>query len=240
MKLCGPASLLVFLAFCLSPAAQAQAKDPPQPPDATTKSESPLKLLKAPVALFPEEALKKNIVGKVELSLVVDAEGHVSDAKIVSGPPEFYQAALDSVKQWQFEPPAHAPAETKAFVAYGHPKPCPAQVATGGTVIPDSWLTNDKGTGVEVLDDPNWKSPHYYFEDMRAGAAGVMVLSVTVNAKGKITKVEVVHSLSPHFDKATIKTVRTWRFKLRDGSPGSLPDTFPLHIQFEPDCDMDL
>ena len=75
---------------------------------------------------------------------------------------------------------------------------------------------------------------------MSAGAAGVMLLFVTVNAKGKITKIEVLHSLSPHLDKATIKTVRTWRFKLRDGSPGSLPDTFPLQIKFEPDCDMDL
>jgi TonB family protein len=240
MKLCRPASLVVALAFCFLPAAPAQVKDSPEQPDTAPKSAPALKLLKAPMAPFPEEALRKNIVGKVDLSLVVDAQGHVSDAKIVSGPPELYQAALDSVKQWQFEPPAHVPAETKASVAFGHPNPCPAQVATIGTIIPDSWLTNDKGTGVEVLDDPNWKSPHYYFEDMRAGAAGIMVLSVTVNAKGKITRVEVVHSLSPHLDKATINTVRTWRFKLRDGSPGSLPDTFPLHIKFEPDCDMDL
>ena len=135
MKLRRPIFRIVLLAFCFSPAARAQVKDSPQS-TTLTKSEASLKLLKSPVAPFPEEALRKNIEGKVELTLTVNAQGRVSDAKIVSGPPELYQAALDSVKQWQFEPPAHAPAETKAFVAYGHPKPCPAQVATRDTVIP--------------------------------------------------------------------------------------------------------
>lgn len=240
MKLRRPQFLIVFLAFCFSPVAQAQVKDSPQQPDTATKSEPSLKLLKAPTVPFPEEALRKNVEGKVELNLTVDAEGHVSDAKIVSGPPELYQAALDSVKQWQFEPPAHAPAETKASVAYGHPKPCPASVATMGVVVLRGKLTSDKGTIVDVVDETNSPTPRYYFEDMKAGAAGDMLLSVTINANGKPAKIRVVHSLSPHLDKATIKTVRAWRFKLQDGSPGKLPDTFPLIIKFDPECNMDL
>jgi TonB family protein len=240
MKLRRPVFLIAFLVFCFSPAAQAQVKDSPQQPDTATKSEPPLKLLKGPTVPFPEEALRKNVEGKVELSLTVDGEGHVSDAKIVSGPPELYQAALDSVKQWQFNPPSHAPAETKAFVAYGHPKPCPGPVADMGVVLVSNRLTNEKGTMVEVVDEINSPMPHYYREDMKAGAAGDMVLSLTINANGKPTKIRVVNSLSPHLDKATIKTVRAWRFKLANSSPGSLPDTFPLVIQFDPECDMDL
>jgi len=240
MKLRRPVFLIVFLVFCFSPAAQAQVKNSPQQPDTATKSEPPVKLLKAPIAPFPEEALRKNVEGKVELSLTVDAEGHVSDAKIVSGPPELYQAALDSVKQWQFESPAHAPAETIASVTYGHPKPCPASTADLGVVLVSNRLTNEKGTMVEVVDEINSPMPRYYREDMKAGAAGDMVLSLAIGANGKPTKIRVVHSLSPHLDKATIKTVRTWRFKLRDGSPGSLPDTFPLPIKFDPECNMDL
>jgi TonB family protein len=75
---------------------------------------------------------------------------------------------------------------------------------------------------------------------MKSGASGDMLLLVTINANGKPTKIRVVNSLSPHLDKATIKTVRAWRFKLQDGSPGSLPDTFPLVIKFDPECNMDL
>jgi hypothetical protein len=96
MKLRPLALLIVFVVSWFSPAAQAQVKNSPLP-TTPTKSEPPVKLLKAPIVPFPDEALKKNIVGKVELHLVVNAEGRVSDAKIVSGPPEFYQAALDSV-----------------------------------------------------------------------------------------------------------------------------------------------
>ena len=239
MKLCRPVSLTAFLAFCLSPVAHAQASNPSQQSGSPTKNTSPLKLLKGPTVPFPEEALRKNVEGRVELSLTVDAEGHVSDAKIVSGPPELYQAALDSVKHWQFEPPAHAPAETMASVTYGHPKPCPASVATMGVVLLPNNLISDKGTIVEVLDETNSPTPRYYFEDMKAGAAGDMLLSVTINANGKPTKIRVVHSLSVHLDKATIKTVRAWRFKLHDGSPGSLPDTFPVVIKFDPECNMD-
>ena len=147
MKLRRPIFRIVLLAFCFSPAARAQVKDSPQS-TTLTKSEASLKLLKSPVAPFPEEALRKNIEGKVELTLTVDAQGRVSDAKIVSGPPELYQAALDSVKQWQFEPPAHAPAETKASSSTS-PKALSGAVATGGSRIPASWLTNGKGTSVE-------------------------------------------------------------------------------------------
>jgi TonB family protein len=229
---------VVILACSSLIQASGQEQNSPQQSGAATKSEPALKLLKAPPASFPKEALKEDVVGKVELSLVVDAEGHVSNATIVSGPPEFYQAALDSVKQWQFEPPAHAPAETKAYVTYGHPKPCPGPVADIGVVMLRNRLTNDKGTIVGVVDEINSRPPHYYREDMRAGVAGDMLLSVTINANGKPTKIRVVHSLSSHLDKATIKTVRAWRFKLLEGSPGSLADTFRLLIKFDPECNM--
>ena len=238
MKLRCPIVLILLLAFCFSSAAPAQVKDSPQ--QTATKSEAPLKLLKGPAVPFPEEALRKNVEGKVQLSLVVDAEGHVSDAKILSGPPELYQAALDSVKQWQFEPPAHAPAETKASVIYSHPKPCPASVATMGVVFVPSKLTSDKGTTVGVVDEINSPRPSYSPEDMKSGASGDMLLFVTINANGKSTKIRILHSLSPHLDKAAIKAVREWRFKLQDGSPGRLPDTFPLVIKFDPECNADL
>jgi protein TonB len=109
-----------------------------------------------------------------------------------------------------------------------------------GVVLLPSTLTSDKGTIVGVVDEINSPSPRYLPEDMRSGASGDMVLFVTINANGKPTKIRVGHSLSPHLDKATIKTLRAWRFKLQDGSPGSLPDTFPLVIKFDPECNMDL
>jgi TonB family protein len=232
-----PLPLLVFLwvGLCCAPQALAQAQTQTNE-KATDAGQQPLKLLKSPVAPFPIEALQKQIEGKVQLSLLVDAEGRVSDATILSGPPEFYQSALDSVKQWQFSPPAHAPTRTNAEVSFFYNHPCPGPVSTMGSVTPDGRLTSEKGTIVDVIDDPEWLSPRYFPEERKAGIEGEMVLSVTVDAKGRAKKIAVVKSLSPRLDQAAIKAVRTWKFKLKDGSPDSLPDVFPLHIKFQPEC----
>jgi TonB family protein len=217
-----------------------QAQDVIQPPkqDGTAKQAAKLKFVKSPIAPYPDEALEKNIEGKVVLNIVVDAKGRVSDAKALSGPPELFQAALDSTKQWEFEPPAHAPVVTNVEVWYGHPKNCPGPVSENGEVIASQMLKSAKGTIVEVRDDVDWL-PEYFTEDRKAGVAGEMILSVTVNAEGKVASVRVVKSLSPHLDNAATDSVRTLKFKLKAGNPDSLPDDFPLHILFRPTCSME-
>jgi len=79
----------------------------------------------------------------------------------------------------------------------------------------------------------------YFAEGRKAGVAGEMILSLTVNAEGKVASVRVVKSLSPHLDNAAVDSVRTLKFKLQSGNPDSLPDDFPLRILFQPACSMD-
>jgi len=213
----------------------------PQKQGSTGKQTTQLKLIKSPTAPYPKEALKKNIAGKVILSIVVDANGRVSDAKALGGPSELFQAALDSVKQWEFEPPAKAPVVTTAEVAYGHPRECPGSVSDVGGVSFATRLKAERGTLIYLDDDDDIDQPWppYPTEDRKAGVAGEMVLSIRVNAEGKVINVRVVKSLSPHLDDAAVETVRTWRFKPKAGNPDSLPDDFPLHVLFQPMCHME-
>ena len=220
-------------------AGQVQEGNQSQKQDGATKPATELKLIKSTPAAYPEEALKKNIEGKVTLRIAVDANGRVSDAKALSGPPELFQAALDSVKQWEFEPPAHAPVVTNAEISFGHPKECPGPVSERGEVTASETLRSAKGTIVQVNDDVDWVLPAYFAEDRKAGVAGEMILSLTVNAEGKVASVRVVKSLSPHLDNAAVDSVRTLKFKLQSGNPDSLPDDFPLRILFQPACSMD-
>ena len=220
-------------------AGQAQEGNQSQKQDRTSKQATELKLIKSTVAAYPEEALKKNIDGKVTLRITVDANGRVSDAKALSGPPELFPAALDCVKQWEFEPPAQAPAVTIAEISFGHPKECPGPVSQFGEVTSSETLRSAKGTIVQVNDDVDWVLPVYFAEDRKAGVAGEMILSLTVNAEGKVASVRVVKSLSPHLDNAAVDSVRTLKFKLQSGNPDSLPDDFPLRILFQPACSMD-
>lgn len=213
----------------------------PRKPDDTSKQATELKLIKSTAAAYPVEALLKHIEGKVALRITVDANGRVSDAKALSGPPELFQAALDCVKQWEFEPPAHAPVVTIAEISFGHPKEreCPGPVSEFGEVSSSGTLRNARGTIVSVSDDVDWLLPEYSAEDRKAGVAGEMILSLTVNAQGKVASVRVVKSLSPHLDNAAVDSVRTLKFKLHSGNPDSLPDDFPLRILFQPTCSMD-
>jgi TonB family protein len=237
MKSFRPVTLLLLVGLGFFCPRQVLAQNEPQTNEkGASLDRQPLKLLNSPIAPYPAEALKKQVEGKVELNLIVDAEGHVTDAEVRGGPPELYQAAIASVKQWQFTPPDHAPATTKAEVKYFYDHPCPGPISTVGTVSAVTRLTNSKGTSVDVIDDSDWSLPPYFPKERKAGVTGDLVLSVTIDAKGKPKEIKVVKSLSPHLDKAAIKTVRAWRFKLKDGSPGLLPDTFPLHINFEPEC----
>jgi TonB family protein len=231
-----PLLVVALLAATSLSAEQAQDGTQPRKQDSTGKEKVELKLVKPPITPYPEEALRKNIVGKVVLSIVVNAQGRVSDAKALSGPPELVQAAIDSAKLWEFEPPTHAPVVTTAEVHYGHPKECPGPVSDSGEVSGSGGVRNDKGLVLSADDDSNWHLPPYFDEDRKAGVAGEMILALTVNSKGEVTNVRVVKSLSPHLDKAAVDAARTWKYKVIAGEPESLPDDFQLHIFYRATC----
>jgi protein TonB len=49
-------------------------------------------------------ARQARIQGQVQIDAVLDGQGNVVGMKIVSGPPMLYQAALDALKKWTYEP----------------------------------------------------------------------------------------------------------------------------------------
>ena len=57
-----------------------------------------------PAPVYPIIARQARITGVVVIDCVLDEEGNVLEMKVVSGPPLLYQAAMDAVKQWRYEP----------------------------------------------------------------------------------------------------------------------------------------
>jgi periplasmic protein TonB len=49
-------------------------------------------------------ARQARIQGQVQVDARLDEQGHVIEMKVVSGPPLLYQAALDALKKWKYEP----------------------------------------------------------------------------------------------------------------------------------------
>jgi TonB family protein len=61
-------------------------------------------LIEAPKPVYPPLAKAARILGVVVLSVRIGSDGHVVDAKLISGHPMLAQAAMDAVKQYVYKP----------------------------------------------------------------------------------------------------------------------------------------
>ncbi|MBN2379760.1 energy transducer TonB [candidate division WOR-3 bacterium] len=69
----------------------------------------PLEVVKRAEALYPEELQNKGYEGTVLVTVLIDTEGKVEEAKVArsSGYAELDEAALEAAKKFEFNPPQH-------------------------------------------------------------------------------------------------------------------------------------
>ncbi len=60
--------------------------------------------ISGPMPVYPQEAKKEKIQGKVILNAVIGKDGSVEELTVQSGPKELHQSALDAVRQWKYKP----------------------------------------------------------------------------------------------------------------------------------------
>jgi periplasmic protein TonB len=102
-------SLFVALSFCGAqstgiPSAKAQEQKRTPPPENVEFDKEPV-ALKRVNPTYPEEAKKKGLEGTVYVSLWVDREGKIQEAKVLkSDNAVFEKPAIDAAKQWNFSP----------------------------------------------------------------------------------------------------------------------------------------
>ena len=64
----------------------------------------PAKLLKSVQPVYPQMARTQHVSGNVQIDALIDADGNVSAMKVLSGPALLRDAALQSLKQWKYQP----------------------------------------------------------------------------------------------------------------------------------------
>ena len=62
------------------------------------------KTVKTSAPVYPAIAAKMRVEGSVKLDATIDADGTVSDVKVVSGHQLLAPAAVEAVKKWKYEP----------------------------------------------------------------------------------------------------------------------------------------
>jgi TonB family protein len=77
---------------------------PAPPPQAHVAITVPAHATYSPSPRYPMMAMENHIEGDVRIEAQIDAKGRATHMKVVSGPPLLYQAAMDALRQWKYEP----------------------------------------------------------------------------------------------------------------------------------------
>jgi TonB family protein len=132
------------------------------------------------------------------IRLVIDKEGHVAQADVLSGHPLFVQPALDAVKQWDFKPyllngePVEV--ETTANLYFGPPQ----RLRVSQGVVEGNLLHK-----VDPLYPEEAKAKHI---------RGDVILQATISKEGKVTNLTPVKG-DPLLAQAAMEAVRQWEYK---------------------------
>jgi protein TonB len=82
----------------------ANASQPAAPALPVGGDVKPARLIASVPPVYPALAKNQHVSGDVRIDALIDATGHVTTMKIVSGPTLLHQAAMDSLRQWKYQP----------------------------------------------------------------------------------------------------------------------------------------
>jgi bla regulator protein blaR1 len=163
---------------------------------AIKQQEQSLKITHQVAPLYPEEAKRAKVEGKVVLDVTVEENGEVSMAKVVNGPTLLQQAAVDAAKQWRFSNPLNAPVTVQLTLAF--------------TLKADSETENQrKARG--SLKNTHKVDAVYPEEAKRRGIQGEVAVEIKVNTDGEVTDARAV-SGNEALRQAAVDAAKQFRF----------------------------
>jgi len=180
------------------------------------------------VPQYPEAGIANQIQNNELVSVQVDEQGNVADAKVKGGHPAFAQQSLDAVKQWKYHPylvnDSPVRFETTALIAYRFfgsknipsvKEPLISVVAmvpaTGIPPVPESRPPQVGSYQLEGLL-VNRIDPQYPETAKSMRIQGDVVLYVRVDKQGNVTNVNAVSGRSALLP-AAIDAVKQWAYK---------------------------
>jgi TonB family protein len=174
-------------------------------------------------------------LGNVSLRIVIDTKGNVSEAKALTGPEKLFPAAEACAKTWKYKNPPSAPVTKTVLIRYVS-RDCPGAESQRGEMR-WSWVLEDNtGMVVANVDGAEPPPPPYPEEERKAGVAGRMVLSLSLNADGSVKGIRVLKGLSPGLNKAVMDQLRSLKFKMIASVPEEQLGDLRFRIDFHATC----
>jgi TonB family protein len=187
----------------------------------------------------PPEAQMARAQGVVVLDATIDAEGKVSNARVVRSVPLLDAAAVAAVRQWEFTPtvidgravPVIMTVTVNFTVPEGSPSPSPP-AAPPLQAGPSTIQPLRGGPAPKVTKRVN---ASYTADALRAGVQGTVVVEVTIDSQGRVSDAKVTRSI-PLLDSAAVAAARQWEFTptIIDGTPVPAIATIELSFNLAP------
>lgn len=186
----------------------------------------------------PPELFAAGVAGDVEIECHVGSDGKVGDVRVVSASrPEFAEAAVAAVRQWQFKPGSRdgEPVAMRVTIPFnfqlpsGDPLEAFAKrklfVKVEGEVVPAERL-------------PNWPmpkqllTPNYPTELRGSGKRGKAVVSIIIDREGKVVNPKLVKATWPEFERPALAAAVSLEFPPQLG-PDKKPVNVSMDLQFD-------
>src|SRR5262245_3277052 len=149
---------------------------------------------------YPVAALTARQQGVVILEATIGTNGKISDVKVLRSIAPLDAAAVDAVRQWEYEPTIVAevagPMITSIAVEFKLTAPAPVRV----------------GGSIKAPAQTKRVNPPYPPEAQAAGVQGVVIMEATIGVDGKVTDVRVLRPM-PLLDQAALEAVRQWEYE---------------------------
>lgn len=159
-----------------------------------------VKVVKRVEPIYPIEANRSGVDGKVVVAATIETTGEVSDARVVSGHQLLNQAAIDAMKQWRFSNTYDGPVTLEITFDFNNSPPKNVASST-----PDSKSEDGAVKPVHRVDVA------YPDEARRSGVQGEVIVDITVDEKGAVIEARV-KSGPEALRQAAIDAVREFRF----------------------------
>ncbi len=157
------------------------------------------------------------MTGMVSLLVELDENGRAQNVQALQDVPPLTPATQAGVEKWVFKPAMvngkGVAARIPVHVVFNPYNPGGTSVLGGGPRVPPPVPSN-----LGRFMPPQVRMASFAFYPVNTQAQGTVVLSVSVDKSGHMSKVRVVHGVQP-LNEAAIEAVKQWGFQpaMRDG-----------------------
>jgi TonB family protein len=224
--------LLIIAMALLAGASPAQQGDRPGQKIQTTEAIAMRNLTAAVAPQYPDE-MRKQVTGKVVLKILIDEDGKVQDATLLTGDIRLAEATITAVKQWTFRPyilnDQTVEVETTATVEYTDAPPYVATPAPPPMHLPQKLRVSQGAMESNLLHKVQ---PKYPQEAKSDHIPGDVILQATVDRDGAVRTLRLVYG-TPVLAQAALDAVRQWKYRpyTLNGEPVEVETTIKIRFQ---------